>query len=44
MSNKSTVPTSKNLEIQLKLSSFECCVDDIVKIIKSLSPIKSPWS
>ena len=41
ISNDSTVPVSINFETREKLSSLEFCVDDIVKIIRSLDQNKA---
>ena len=41
ISNDSTVPLNINLETRERLSSLEFCVDDIVKIIRSLDQNKA---
>ena len=41
ISNDSTVPVNINFETRERLSSFEFCVDDIVKIIRSLDQNKA---
>ena len=41
ISNDSTVPVNINLETRERLSSLEFCVDDIVKIIRSLDQNKA---
>ena len=41
ISNDSTVPVNTNFETRERLSSLESCVDDIVKIIRSLDQNKA---
>ena len=39
--NGSSIPPNKTLATEQKLSTFEFCIDDIIKIIKSLDPNKA---
>ena len=41
MSNDSTVPTSINFITRERTSSLEFCIDDVVKIIRSLDKNKT---
>ena len=41
ISNDSRLPVNINFEIREKLSSLEFCVDDIIKIIRSLDENKA---